>query len=393
MTSHPQRNEVKLYVVLPTNEVGGHESMLIELLTQARRYGLRPVIYCRCGWALDEMSTACGIPCIGVNYRVRSGRRSWAIRWTNFLRTLRLAQRLPRDAPVLLAPGSMHASLLHLLACALARRTIICYVPTAHGASTELLRWPKLRDWIAGVLARRVSLWIAIRDEQKSALETYWRVVTPIVTIPNRIAVMNGPPTNRANVVKSNQKLTISFIGRFEPKAKGLDWLERVLREDMHWRSRFKFVFQGRGPFLQTLERLAATIGTDHILVLPWGNPRTTLDTTDVLILTSRFEGFPLAAVEALWAGVPVVATLESGLSSILPQTCLFTFGDHLGMWRALNRMRVSRLRDEAVTHALQRLNVLLSEETNLRGIELFVRRVRTLLAPDVQNEARELSS
>jgi hypothetical protein len=204
---------------------------------------------------------------------------------------------------------------------------------------------------------------------------------------------MNGPPTNRANVVKSNQKLTISFIGRFEPKAKGLDWLERVLREDMHWRSRFKFVFQGRGPFLQTLERLAATIGTDHILVLPWGNPRTTLDTTDVLILTSRFEGFPLAAVEALWAGVPVVATLESGLSSILPQTCLFTFGDHLGMWRALNRMRVSRLRDEAVTHALQRLNVLLSEETNLRGIELFVRRVRTLLAPDVQNEARELSS
>lgn len=361
--------------------------MLLELLTRARRVGLRPVIYCRCGWALEDMIRARGIPCVGVNYRLRGGRWSRVARWSNFFRTAWLVQRLPRDAPILLAPGSMHSSLLHLVACILGQRTIVCYVPMTHGASTELLRWPKLRDRIARDLARRVSLWIAICDEQRTTLNTHWRVFAPIVTIPNRISVMNEPPPKGARAMRSSPELTVTFIGRFEPKQKGLDWLERVLREEMCWRGQFRFVFQGRGSFFQTLERLAAIVGLSHVQILPWGDSRTTLETTDVLILTSRFEGFPLVAVEALWAGVPVVATRESGLSAVLRETCLFPFGDQSSMWRALNRMRVSELRNEAVTHALERLEVIMNEEANLMAIDHFVGRVRGLMTSGAQHK------
>jgi hypothetical protein len=69
-----------------------------------------------------------------------------------------------------------------------------------------------------------------------------------------------------------------------------------------------------------------------------------------------------LVAIEAIWAGVPVVATLESGLTEILPQACLFPFGDRAAFLSALERMRSPTGREEAVAYAQERMKIVLSE-------------------------------
>jgi glycosyltransferase involved in cell wall biosynthesis len=163
--------------------------------------------------------------------------------------------------------------------------------------------------------------------------------------------------------------MRVGFLGRFEPKAKGLDWLEKVLRDDARWRERFHFAFQGEGAFLNTLRGLSHRFGEKSVKVIPWGDTQGFLDAVDALILTSRFEGFPLVAVEALMAGVPVIATRESGLCEVLPDWCLFSFGDAAGMWAALDRVRDMRCRDDAIRYGTEALGQLLSEESYARGI------------------------
>ncbi len=369
--------QVKLNVILPTNEVGGHEKMLLEWLSRAREFGLQPTVYCRSGWSLATMISGRGIKLEEARYRVRGRQFSRLVRWANFFETYRIATHLPREVPILLAPGSMHASILHLLACVLANRSIVCYVPTAHNAATESLKLSRLRDRIALWLGRRVIIWITIGPLQKSQLEEYWRLVRPVVTIPNRIEVMQGNRPERAKAVKRSDCMTIGYIGRFEPKAKGLDWLERILRVGIQQRDQFSFVFQGQGEFLDSLVSLSERNSVRSVTVVPWGDTQNGLQAIDVLILTSRFEGFPLVAVEALMAGVPVVATRESGLCDVLPEWCVFSFGDEAGMWRSLERLRDPVLRDEAIHYGTGRLEEILSDENYVKGISDVVNALR----------------
>src|SRR5207244_12000408 len=70
-------------------------------------------------------------------------------------------------------------------------------------------------------------------------------------------------------------------------------------------------VLVGDGPERRALEALASSLGLDErVLFAGWqAQPRRYLTTVDVFALPSRFEGFPLAVVEAMLAELPVVAS------------------------------------------------------------------------------------
>ena len=67
----------------------------------------------------------------------------------------------------------------------------------------------------------------------------------------------------------------------------------------------------GDGPERERLERLAASLGiAQRVAFEGWqSDARDFLTTFDVFVLPSRFEGFPLVLLEAMLAGLPVVAT------------------------------------------------------------------------------------
>src|SRR5207302_6028335 len=70
-------------------------------------------------------------------------------------------------------------------------------------------------------------------------------------------------------------------------------------------------VLVGDGPERRSLAALAGDLGLDdRVLFAGWQTqPRRYLTTVDVFALPSRFEGFPLAVVEAMLAELPVVAS------------------------------------------------------------------------------------
>jgi glycosyltransferase involved in cell wall biosynthesis len=98
----------------------------------------------------------------------------------------------------------------------------------------------------------------------------------------------------------------VGSLGRLETQ-KGYDVLVRALPR----LPGVTAVLVGDGAERERLERMAAELGVaDRLRIVGWSdNPRSYLPGFDVFVLPSRFEGLPLSVLEAMHAGVPVVAT------------------------------------------------------------------------------------
>jgi glycosyltransferase involved in cell wall biosynthesis len=79
-------------------------------------------------------------------------------------------------------------------------------------------------------------------------------------------------------------------------------------------------VVVGEGPLREELGALATSLGIAERVRLPGarGDARELMSAADLVLLSSRWEGLPLVALEALAAGTPVVATAVRGIRELL---------------------------------------------------------------------------
>ena len=102
-------------------------------------------------------------------------------------------------------------------------------------------------------------------------------------------------------------------------------------------------IFVGDGPMRSALERLAARAGLADRVVFTGALEQREVSTyysgAEALVLPSVSEGVPLVAVEALGAGVPVVASNLTGIASLVRHRengLLVDPGDQAALARAL---------------------------------------------------------
>lgn len=84
-----------------------------------------------------------------------------------------------------------------------------------------------------------------------------------------------------------------------------------AMQEIVRMHPRVGLVVCGEGPLRGRLEALVCEMNlSDHVVFEGWcENPRAYMQTADLFLLTSNFEGYAMSVVEALLSGCPVVMT------------------------------------------------------------------------------------
>jgi glycosyltransferase involved in cell wall biosynthesis len=144
------------------------------------------------------------------------------------------------------------------------------------------------------------------------------REIEELIGLPfgSVLTIHNGVPDETpATAARPRPGPLIGAIGRLEPQ-KGYDVLIRALGQI----DDASLVLVGEGGERGALEQLAGSLGVaERIVWIGWSdNPRTYLGTFDVFAFPSRFEGFPLAVLEALLARRAVAASAVGSVAEVI---------------------------------------------------------------------------
>lgn len=134
---------------------------------------------------------------------------------------------------------------------------------------------------------------------------------------------------------------TITTVCRLVPW-KGVD----RLIEALHNLPNTRLVIAGEGPEQAKLQQQALSYGiADRVIFLGQiskSKVRALLETSDLFILNSSYEGLPHVVLEAMAARVPVIATDVGGTGEVVKhdQTgLLVTYGDDEGLMNAIHKL------------------------------------------------------
>jgi glycosyltransferase involved in cell wall biosynthesis len=142
----------------------------------------------------------------------------------------------------------------------------------------------------------------------------------------NPIVVYNGVSTARAEAPTRRSPSKAVVVGtacRLVP-LKGVSCLLRAMAELHAEFPNVQLDIAGRGPSLESLVHEAERLGlAKQVRFLGWqNNLRPILRNWDIFVLPSLDEGLPLAVLEAMAAGLPIVGTLVGGLPELIHHGC-----------------------------------------------------------------------
>ena len=206
------------------------------------------------------------------------------------------------------------------------------------GASGPLGRLlPFYKKHFFGRAVRAAARVIVLTEEQSAFVQRAYRVPPGrIRVIPNGIAAEYFLPPRPVDE-GADRPLRLLYVGRLEAQknvARLLDALALTERK-AHLR------VVGDGSLRGELERLARERGLDVEFAGPLFGPDLVraYAEADVFVLPSDREGMALAALEAMAAGLPVIATDVPGNAELLADRGLLAAPDPAGLAAAVDRV------------------------------------------------------
>jgi glycosyltransferase involved in cell wall biosynthesis len=148
----------------------------------------------------------------------------------------------------------------------------------------------------------------------------------------------------RAWVGLPSQARVVVSMGRLAPE-KGFDLLIQAFAQLANTQPEFHLVIMGEGPDRSALEQAREASGMLGRIHLPGrvSNPTPYLRQCDLFVMSSRYEGFPMALCEAMACGLPVISfDCPTGPGEIIRDRVdgiLVPSGDFSGLIEALREL------------------------------------------------------
>lgn len=165
--------------------------------------------------------------------------------------------------------------------------------------------------------------------------------------IPNAVALNDFPAANRLRRAAS-EGLRLLFLGRIEDSSKGVLWLPEIFARSP---GSARLTIAGDGPDLSRL-RAALLAHSPRITFMGAVGieavPRL-MASHDIFLMPSRYEGLPMALLEAMAAGCVPIASALRGVTDMVVDDgvngLLFPVGDRKQAARLVHELDSDRLR------------------------------------------------
>lgn len=329
---------MRILTYLHSFEPGGVERIALRLVRDWRGRGIdAPLIMGR------ERGAMGGDVGYGLSY---AAPRPWPgiARWESLWMVVTLLRAIPRVAPdVIFCPGNAYTVVAVLMKLMLGRRC----PPIVAKISNDLDRphahpfrrwWYRRWQWLQGRLIDHfVAMTSAARDEVASAMNLP----------PARLSVIANPTLSQALLARiaalprPPRRPGRRFVaaGRLAPQ-KNLPLMLRAFARGA--RPDDTLTIYGQGLERERLDRLVLGLGLDGRVRFRGytADPAATLTAFDCLLLSSDYEGVPAVVLEALAAGLNVVATdCSRSMTLLLADGALgtmVTVGDEAGFAAAI---------------------------------------------------------
>jgi glycosyltransferase involved in cell wall biosynthesis len=165
---------------------------------------------------------------------------------------------------------------------------------------------------------------IAVSPEESRAATRMGLGRSKVTLIPNGIGPQQLTPRLEArhtlgiDTERDRDATVIGFVGRLVSQ-KAPDTLLKAFATTAQVAPGARLAMVGSGPLEPTLRKLTLQLGiVNKVLWLGERDARTVLAGFDVFALPSRKEGLPYVALEAMVAGLPVVATQSAGVEILI---------------------------------------------------------------------------
>ena len=159
----------------------------------------------------------------------------------------------------------------------------------------------RVRTWQLVQSVKPLERLVVLTDADKAAWEKAG--CTNVTVIPNPCAI-----NSRKSKVESRKTKTVLAVGRLHEQ-KGFDLLLQAWKPIEKTYSDWSLRIVGEGPKRAELEAQIESQGLKRVVLA--GATNNVLDeyeAASIFVLSSRYEGLPLALIEAMWSGLPCIA-------------------------------------------------------------------------------------
>ena len=193
-------------------------------------------------------------------------------------------------------------------------------VSTIHGYTSGNIKL-KFYEYVDKLILRYFDKIITVSPTIKQVLSGYSGKVS---VVPNAIDYEKYQiETDKSSIIKelgiSQEARVIGTIGRLSPE-KGYQYFLHAAKDIIKKFPKTVFLIVGDGPSRKELEELALKYNLKNKVIFT-GFRRDTvslLAVMDIFVLPSLTEGMPIAILEAMASGKPIVATRVGGVPTII---------------------------------------------------------------------------
>ena len=236
----------------------------------------------------------------------------------NYLRDWSGLRRIIRERRIqVVHTHGYRADMMGLLAARSERRACLA---TAHGFTLGSRR-NRLNQWLAVRALQRHDVVIAVSDPLAATLRSLGVDAARVVPIRNAWRPPLEPLPSRAEARSTlgleGERPLLGWVGRLSHE-KGADIAVAATARLAHADAHLAFVGDGRER--QALEAQVAALGLGGRVHFMGMMPEAAmlLPAFDALVLSSRTEGTPMILLEAIHAGVPIIASAVGGVPAML---------------------------------------------------------------------------